>query len=111
MEGWCFSPGPHQCADAGAEAAGDSEPAPAAAADAAAAAAGAAAHADDARPRLEHDPQHGGHRRHPGNHEQPAHPAGKRTAVPISSKLWYWFRSPSVHFVSPTPPCAPQCWV
>lgn len=51
-----FPPGPHQCTDAGTEAAGDPEPAPAAAADAAAAAAGAAEDADDARARLEHDP-------------------------------------------------------
>lgn len=107
MGGGGFPPGPHQRADAGAEAAGDPEPAPAAAADAAAAAAGAAADADDARARLEHDPQHGGHRWHPSNHEQPTHPAGKCTAVSISSKLRYCFHSPSVHFVSPYSPVLP----
>lgn len=107
MGGGGFPPGPHQRADAGAEAAGDPEPAPAAAADAAAAAAGAAADADDARARLEHDPQHGGHRWHPSNHEQPTHPAGKCTAVSISSKLRYWFHSPSMHFVTPYSPMLP----
>lgn len=88
-------PGPYQRADAGAEAAGDPEPAPAAAADAAAAAAGAAAaDTDDARAGLEYDPQHGGRRWHTSNHEQSADPAGQRTAVSVSSKLWYWFHPP-----------------
>lgn len=107
MGGGGFPPGPHQRADAGAEAAGDPEPAPAAAADAAAAAAGAAADADDARAKPEHDPQHGGHRWHPSNHEQPAHAAGKCTAVPISSELRYWFHSHSVRFVRPYSPMFP----
>lgn len=111
MGGGGFPPGPHQRADAGTEAAGDPEPAPAAAADAAAAAAGAAADADDARPRSEHDPQHGGHRWHPSNHEQPTHPAGKCTAVSISSKLRYWFHPPQCILSVLTPPCSPQCWV
>lgn len=89
-----FPAGPYQRADAGAEAAGDPEPAPAAAADAAAAAAGAAADADDARAGLEHDAQHGGRRWHTSNHEQSANPAGKCTAVSVSSKLRYWFHPP-----------------
>lgn len=86
--------GPYQRADAGAEAAGDPEPAPAAATDAATAAAGAAAHADDARTGLEHDPQHGGCWWHSSNHEQSTDPASERTAVSVSSKLRYWFHPP-----------------
>lgn len=104
-----FPPGPHQCADAGTEAAGDPEPALAAATDAAAAAAaGAAADTDDARAGFEHDPEHGGRRWHTSNHEQSADPAGKRTAVSVSSKLRYWFYLPQLFF-NPTAIClAPQ---
>lgn len=103
-----FPAGPYQRADAGAEAAGDPEPAPAAAADAAAAAAaGAAADADDARAGIEHDPQYGRRRWHTSNHEQSADPAGKCTAVSVSSKLRYWFHPP-VHFGSPYSPVFPQ---
>lgn len=103
-----FPTGPHQRTDAGTEATGDPEPAPAAAADAAAAA-GAAADADDARAGLEHDPQHGCYRGHTSNHEQPTDPTGERTAVPISSKLRYWFYPPLLcNFSTVLSPLSPQ---